>query len=274
MKNYSKNNRYFLSLSLYFLQETGNAPIVNRLAPKTQQAYISAVSGLANHYNLPPDQLTQEQVQDYLAHLIKDRKLTWNTCNVAFCALNCFHNKFLNRPGQQLQIPPRPRQTKLPEILSKDEVFKLIDNTNDLQARTVLMMVYGSGLRVSEVVMLKPEHIESDRMIVREEQSKGRKDRYTLLAKKALEELRFYYKVYHPDNYLFFGRIKNQPLPTGTAQKMYYRAKQRAGLTKGRGIHTLRHCFATHLLMQGVDIQGHLLERALQGSNMKRNKVD
>lgn len=232
-----------------------NYLIVNRLAPKTQVAYLSAISGLAQYYNQSPDQLTNEQVQDYLAYLMKDRGLTWSTCNVALCALNCFFIKFLNCSQDDYKIPPRPSQKKLPEVLSRKDVSKVIDNANDLRARALLMMTYGSGLRVSEVVMLKPKHIESDRMLVRVEQSKGRKDRYTLLAKRSLEELRFYYKVYRPDKYLFFGREKNEPLPIGTAQKIYYRAKQKAGITKGHGIHTLRHCFATHLSMQGVDIQ-------------------
>jgi integrase/recombinase XerD len=232
-----------------------NYLIVNRLAPKTQEAYLSAVTGLANYHNVSPDLLTNEQVQDYLVHLMKHRGLAWNTCNVALCALNSFYIKFLGRSQDEYKIPPRPREHTLPEVLSKKQVFTLIDHAKDLRARTFLMLVYGSGLRVSEAVILKPRHIESDRMLVRLEQAKGRKDRYSLLAKKALEELRLYYKVYRPEDYLFFGRDKSEPLPVGSAQKMYYHAKRNAGITKGRGIHTLRHCFATHLLMQGVDIQ-------------------
>lgn len=232
-----------------------NYLIVNRRAPKTQQAYISAVAGLAKHFNHPPDQLTNEQVQDYLVHLMKDRGLAWNTCNVALCALNCFYIKFLGRSQEDYKIPPRPRQRTLPEVFSREEVSLLIESANDLRSRTMLMIAYGSGLRLGELVALKPKHIESERMLVRVEQGKGRKDRYTLLSKKSLEELRFYYKVYKPEEYLFFGRNINEPMHSGTAQKIYYRAKKKAGLTKGRGIHTLRHCFATHLLMQGVDIQ-------------------
>jgi integrase/recombinase XerD len=229
--------------------------IVNRKAPKTQQAYLGAVSRLANYYNRSPDQLSQDQVQDYLAYLIKQRKVQWSTCNVILCALHCFYNRFLNHGKTKLTIPPRPRQRKLPEVLSKVQVRSIIDNAKDLRHRAVLMMAYGSGLRVGEVVRLKPKDIESDRMMVRVEQAKGRKDRYSLLSKKALDSLRLYYKAYRPDAYLFVGKDLSQPLPIATAQKMYNYAKVKAGVNKGKGMHTLRHCFATHLLMQGVDIQ-------------------
>jgi site-specific recombinase XerD len=229
--------------------------IVNRMAPKTQQAYLCAVTQLPKYYSRSPDQLTQDQVQDYLAYLINQRKVSWSTCNVTFCALNCFYNKFLNRGETKITIPPRPRQRKLPEILSKTEVISIINNAKDLRHRAVLMMTYGSGLRVGEVVRLKSKDIESDRMLVRIEQSKGRKDRYSLLSHKALQTLRIYYQAYRPTTYLFVGKNRTEPMPIATAQKMYKYAKDKAGLNKGNGIHTMRHCFATHLLMQGVDIQ-------------------
>ena len=232
-----------------------NYLIVQRKAPKTQQAYLAAVKGIANYFNRPPDQLTSDQIQDYLAHLITVRKLSWKSCNVALCALQCFYVKFLKRSAMEVNIPPRPRQRKLPEILSRAEVAGLIENSKDLRHRAVLMMVYGSGLRVSEVVKLRPEHIDSERMLVRVEQSKGRKDRFTLLSKKALEVLRLYFGYYKPKTYLFVGKEKNRPMSIASAQKMYTYAKQKAGLRKGSGIHTLRHCFATHLLLHGVDIQ-------------------
>jgi site-specific recombinase XerD len=143
----------------------------------------------------------------------------------------------------------------------------LIDAANDVRHRALLMITYGSGLRVSETVHLKPHHIESDRMLVRIEQAKGRKDRYTLLSQKALDELRIYWKVRRPEKWLFYGRDKAQPMDVTTAQKIYYRTKKAAGITKGKGIHTLRHCFATHLLEQGIDvylIKGFLGHLSLQ----------
>ena len=228
--------------------------ILNRLAQKTQEAYLNAVTDLARHYNQSPEHLTDEQIQLYLVHLIRHRKLSWSSCNVNFSGLHCFYKRFLNRPQSEFSIPPRPRQKKLPEILSRQEVLKLINAADDVCHRALLMITYGSGLRVSETVHLKPHHIESDRMLVRVEQAKGRKDRYTLLSQKALDQLRIYWKAMRPEKWLFYGRDKAQPMHITTAQKIYYRTQKAAGITKGKGIHTLRHCFATHLLEQGVDV--------------------
>ena len=116
------------------------------------------------------------------------------------------------------------------------------------------MTVYAAGLRVSEVVRLQPQHIESSRNMIRVEQGKGNKDRYTLLPKKLLKELRSYWRIHQPKAWLFFGWDRNRPMAIRTAQKTYHNAKQKAGITKGQGIHTLRHCFATHLLEAGYDI--------------------
>jgi integrase/recombinase XerD len=242
-------------------QKFENYLVLNRLAQKTQAAYLGAVVGLARHYNQSPEHLTNEQIQQYLLHLIRHRKLSWSSCNVAFSGLCCFYRKFLNRSQTEFSIPSRPRQKILPETLSRQQVKVLIDSAPDIRSRALLMITYGSGLRVSETVHLKPEHIESDRMLVRVEQAKGRKDRYTLLSQTALEELRIYYKALRPEKWLFFGRSKKDPMAVKTAQQIYNRAKKKAGITKGKGIHTLRHCFATHLLEQGTDI--YLIKRYL-----------
>lgn len=139
-------------------------------------------------------------------------------------------------------------------LLSREEASRIINAPVSLKHRALLTTVYGSGLRVSEVVRLRPAHIESSRMMIRIEQAKGAKDRYTVLSKKGLELLRQYWREYLPGEWLFFGKDKKLPMSVGTAQRIYYQAKAKTGITKGRGIHTLRHCFATHLLDQGVDL--------------------
>jgi len=248
-----------------------NYLILNRLAQKTQEAYLNAVADLAKHYNQSPEHLTDEQIQQYLVYLIRHRKLSWSSCNVNFSGLHCFYKRFLNRPQSEFSIPPRPRQKKLPEILSRPEVLKLIHAADDVCHRALLMITYGSGLRVSETVHLKPHHIESDRMLVRVEQAKGRKDRYTLLSQKALDELRIYWKAQRPEKWLFYGRDKAHPMHVTTAQKIYYRTQKAAGIAKGKGIHTLRHCFATHLLEQGVDV--YMIKRFLGHLSIQTTSV-
>ena len=227
---------------------------LRRLSPKTKTAYTNAVAGLAVYYGKSPDKLSDEEIQAYLRYLIKDRQLAWSSCNVVFSGLRCFYADVLEWEEQRFSIPPRPRQRKVPMLLSMEDVQRLFDATGNPKHRCLLMTIYGAGLRVSEVVRLKPEHIESDRMMIRVEQGKGMKDRYTLLPERLLQELRSYYTLYRPQQYLFFGRSKDRPMPISTAQKAFYKAKKLAGITQGKGIHTLRHCFATHLMDQGIDI--------------------
>jgi site-specific recombinase XerD len=146
-------------------------------------------------------------------------------------------------------------QKKLPEILSCEEIERLFKCASDLKRRVVLMTTYAAGLRVSEVVNLHLSDIDSKRMTLRVRQGKGNKDRYSILSSRLLTELRTYYREYKPPVWLFYGSYTGQQLSVGTAQTIYYAAKERAGITKGGGIHTLRHCFATHLLEAGVDLR-------------------
>ncbi|MCP3942766.1 MAG: tyrosine-type recombinase/integrase [Desulfobacteraceae bacterium] len=228
-----------------------NHLILRRYSPKTSTAYVNAVKSLAKYYRLSPDRLTDNQVQDYLLYLLKEKRLAWNTCNVHFSGIKHFYTSILKR-DITLFLPPRPRIKKICLALSKDEVRKLIFSCTNLKHRTLLLTVYSAGLRVSEVVKLEPSHIERSRKMLRVEQGKGRKDRYTLLSDQLLEALGEYWREYRPGKYLFFGKTKSKPMPVETAQKIYYKAKKDAGIKRGKGIHTLRHCFATHLMEHGT----------------------
>ena len=140
----------------------------------------------------------------------------------------------------------------MPEILSHQELERLFAAAHLAKHRALLMTTYAAGLRLSEVIALKRIDLDSQRQMIRVEQGKGRKDRYTILSPRLLEELRLYWKISRPILYLFPG--PSRPMDSSAAQKIYYAAKQRAGIEKGMGIHTLRHCFATHLLEAGVDL--------------------
>lgn len=227
---------------------------LRNFSPKTKEAYIHAVIGLAGHYRKSPDQLDNDQIQEYLNHLITERRLAWSTVNVAFSAYRCFYRNVLEWDAARFSIPPRKKPRQFPMLLSEEEVKALLQAPANLKHQALLTTVYGAGLRVSEVVCLQPHHIESSRMMIRVEQGKGQKDRYTILPQSLLELLRRYWKECRPDKWLFFGRDRQSPMPIDTAQRIYYQAKDKAGITKGRGIHTLRHCFATHMLDHGTDI--------------------
>ena len=160
----------------------------------------------------------------------------------------------------RLSLPPRKTAKHLPEILSEEELKRIFDTATNLKHRALLMTSYASGLRVSEVVRLKVTDIDSQRMMIRVEQGKGNKDRYTILSRRLLEELRTYWKKYRPTLWLFPGYDPNFPMDRGRASRIFSLALSRAEIHKGRGIHTLRHCFATHLLEAGVDVRTiHLL---------------
>jgi len=229
--------------------------ILRRFSPHTQRSYLASVAGLARYYNEAPEQINKQMIQDYLVHLMQERKLAWSSCNAIVCALRFFYHQTLGIDSTFLTIPPRKKVQQLPEILSTDEVECMLCAVTNQKHRTVLMTTYAAGLRLSEVVNLKLTDIDSKRMMIRVRQGKGSKDRYTILSKRLLQQLRMYWKRYHPSLWLFSGRKPGQPMPASTAAAIYYNAKNKAGIKKGKGIHTLRHCFATHMLEAGVDLR-------------------
>lgn len=250
-------------------EEFTNHLILQRYSPKTQQAYIDAVYGLARYHMKSPDKLSNDEIQEYLMHLIEDKKLAWSSCNVVFSGLNCFFKNIVKWDETRFFIPRRPRIKRIPMILSVEEVDRLLNALPNLKHKALLKTVYSAGLRVGEVVRLKPHHIESDpsRMMIRVEQGKGRKDRYTVLSRELLLTLREYWQKVKPKEWLFPGRNHSEPMPPETAQRIYHNAKRKAGIKKGRGIHTLRHCFASHLLWAGEDI--YTIKKMLGHSSIK-----
>jgi integrase/recombinase XerD len=226
---------------------------LRNFSPRTQQSYLAAMIGLVKHYRRSPDQLTQDDIRAYLLHLEK-RGLSPSSRNVAISGMKFFYHQMLGWNDKQLFIPPRKRSWQLPEVLGQKEVERLLLAAAKQRDRCLLMTAYATGLRVSELVRLKVSAIDSERMMVRVEQGKGRKDRYTILSLHLLTELRSYWKEHRSPIYLFPNR-KGGPISIDYAQRIYNLAKVKAGIQKGHGIHTLRHCFATHLLEAGVDLR-------------------
>ena len=176
---------------------------LRNFSPRTQTAYLSAVANLSKHYMKSPEKVSQDEIEDYLLYLKNERKLSYSTRNQVVSGLKFLFNQTLKNPDMELQLPRKKTPVKLPEVLSVDEVKRVINATGNMKHRLILMTAYSAGLRVGEVVRLKPRHIISSRMLIFIEGGKGVKDRYTLLSQTLLENLRHYWQGYRPSQWLF-----------------------------------------------------------------------
>jgi len=232
-------------------------------SPRTHEAYVAAVVKLAKYYHRAPDHLTNEEVQAYLAYLIQERKLAWSTCSQAAHAFRFLYHVTLGRSPANFHVPAPKQPQKLPDILSREEVWRLLRVCTHPWHRLLLATTYAAGLRVSEVVALKVADLDADRMTIHICQGKGAKDRYVPLSQRLLQDWRAYWRIRPPHVWLFANRQGTRPIDITVAQKLYTMAKLRAGIAKQGGIHALRHAFATHLLEAGrnlptvQDLLGH-----------------
>ena len=232
------------------------AMVLRGFSLRTRESYLACVRALAKHYRQPPDVLDGRGIQAYLLHLITERKLAYASVNQASCAFRFLFGTVLRKPEMRLDIPMAKVPKRLPQILTRDEVARLIDAGATLRARTLLAATYAAGLRVSEVCALQLADIESaaDRMCLKVRQGKGSQDRYTLLSPRLLDALRRYWCDRRPHTWLFPNTSGSAPIDVNTAQRMYGAARDAAGIAREGGIHSLRHAFATHLIETGVDL--------------------
>ena len=237
------------------------AMVLRGMALRTQETYLSAVSQLAKYYRRAPDRITTEEVERYLLHLIGERKLSWSTTNQAASAFNFFYRTTLKREQSQFSIARRKAPAKQPDILSREEVNRILNACRTTRQHALLTTTYAAGLRVSEVCALRVSDIDSERMMLKVRDGKGGRDRYTLLSPRMLSVLRAYWRESRPGEWLFPTRDGSRPSDPKLAQRMYHAAKREAGVTKAGGIHALRHAFATHLLESGVDL--HTIQRLM-----------
>ena len=233
---------------------------MRKLCEKTQTGYIRAVRQLAAFLERAPDTATVEDLRRFQLHLV-DRGSSPITLNATITGLKFFFDVTLDRGELLAKMQPVRVPQTLPVVLSREEVARLIAAAPNLKSQTALSIAYGAGLRASEVIALKVGDIDSQRMILRVEQGKGRKDRYAMLAPVLLERLRTWWRVGHaqgkilPGGWLFPGMNPIESLSTRQLNRAIHAAADAAGIDKRVSMHTLRHSFATHLLEQKVDIR-------------------
>ncbi len=224
------------------------------LSSRTQEIYLGQVRDFSRHFNRSPLHLGEREIKEYLLYLIREKRASYSWVNQCYCALKFLYETTLHRKWVMEKVPCTKRERDLPVVLDREEVEAVFSVTRNVKHRAILMLIYSSGLRVSEAAHLKISDIDSKRMVLRIRRSKGKKDRYSILSTVALEALREYWLAYRPKEWLFPSRFPGKPITERSIQRVFKKARTLAGITKPASINTLRHTFATHLLEAGTDL--------------------
>jgi integrase/recombinase XerD len=229
---------------------------IRNLAPRTQTSYVEQVDRFARHFRKSPERLGPPEIRAWQIYLAREKGLAASSISVAVAALRFLFTITLKRDWTvEEDIPTGRRPRTLPNVLSQEEVRHFLDAVENLKHRVILTVCYAAGLRISEAVCLRPSAIDSQRMVIRVEQGKGRKDRYVMLSPKLLDILRNYWKVTHPKDWLFPGDRPGQPITKAAVERVCRQALGRSGITRPVTPHSLRHAFAVHLLEAGADLR-------------------
>ena len=227
---------------------------IRNLSATTQASYVHWVKSFAQHIGRSPDQATIEDVRAFQLYLVR-RKIAWATLNQAVSGLRFFFGVTLGRADLPVRIPYARKAKTLPVVLAAEEVARLLEAVEDLTCRVALACAYATGLRTSEVVSIRIEHIETARAVIFVAEGKGAKDRYVMLSPALLVLLRSYWQVARPRPWLFMDASGTGPLSASTMNAAIKQAAAKTSLAKTVTVKTMRHCFATHLLEQGTDIR-------------------
>ena len=235
---------------------------------RTHVTYLAAVRNLAKYYHTPPDEIQLEQIQEYFVYLVKERELSGASCRVYLHALRFLYLQVLKWDHFDVPIHYPKRAQRIPELLTRGEVRRILEACDNDKHRLMLKVCYGCGLRVSELVAIKVRHIDGERRLLRVEQGKGAKDRAVILSAALLYQLRDYWIWHRPVLWLFPNASRpTQHLTFATAQKAFNKAKNRTGIEKVGGIHSLRHAYATHQLENGLPV--HKLQKQLGHQDLR-----
>lgn len=229
---------------------------VRNLSPHTQRAYIQHVSLFARNFHKSPTDLGPKEIRAYQLYLMNERKMAPSSIQITVAALRFLYRVTLKNDWDFKDVVPSPKSaTKLPVVLSPDEVLRFLRCLDSIKHRAILTTCYAAGLRISEAVHLKPTDIDSQRMVIRVAQGKGQKDRYVMLSSKLLDTLRSYWSTVRPKEWLFPGDLPGQPITRFAVAAACEKARRRSGISKPITPHSLRHAFAVHLLEAGTDVR-------------------
>jgi len=243
--------------------------LVSNHSEQTVKNYIRSVKYLVDYLLKHPKESSIEDITDYLYYQKHERQIAWRTMKLYVAGIRWYYRNIEYNESLAEKIPYPREEKKLPQIISREELNKLFLGSLNQKHRVMLVLLYSSGLRRNELLNLKAEDIitQDGKFRIRINQSKGKKDRYTVLSKRLLIELREYYKIYRPVNYLFNGNRKGKKMSSGNVRYILTKALKRSGLKKHINLHTLRHCFASHALEDGINIL--TLQNLLGHSSLK-----
>jgi len=228
---------------------------LKKYANSTVKTYVSCFETFINHYrDIELKNLNENDIRIYLQKLVQEN---WSNSyiNQAINSIKFYYEMVLGMPNRFYAIERPRKEFKLPKVLSKEEVLSIIEHTNNLKHRCIVSLLYSSGLRRNELLNLKMKDIDAKRMVIKVRQAKGNKDRFTVLNKSVLVDLRIYFKAFNPMEYLFEGPIPGKKYSSSSILKIVVQAAQKARIRERVNPHMLRHSFATHLLESGVDLR-------------------
>jgi len=229
---------------------------IRNLSPHTQATYVLQVSLFARHFGKSPEDLGPEEVRAYQVFLTTERKLAVGSVLIALGALRFLYKVTLKRDWRVEDLIPLPKKPQtLPVVLSPAELLQFLACVPGVMHRIILTLCYAAGLRISEAVHLRIADVDSQRMVIRVEQGKGRKDRYVMLSPKLLDILRDWWRRTKPTTWLFPGKVAGQPITTSAVERACQIARRRSGIRKPITPHSMRHGFAAHLLESGTNVR-------------------
>jgi integrase/recombinase XerD len=232
-------------------------------SPRTHEVYLSHIIHLAKFYKRSPEKITSEEVQQWLKFLFLNKQLAPASVHQAYNALNFLYHQVLGREGYLSKLTLPKRAQRIPDLLTPLEVQRIIQSCPNLKYYTMLSLCYGCGLRLTEIVAVQVNHLNSKQRRIKIEQGKGKKDRVIPLSEGLLGVLRQYWHYYRSIDLLFYTKREGHMMSVSSLQKVYQAAKDKAEVAKKGGIHALRHAYATHQLDVGMpihqlkDILGH-----------------